>query len=83
LIEPLGARTNLTKLTFTLRCLKPPTKAGRTGQPELAEQLQQLTKQPLIFNLLRCLPSRILSGLAGRSVFDFRCHGGRYHTKFL
>ena len=53
LIEPLGARTNLTKLAFTLRCHKPPTKAGRTGQPELADLPQQLTKQPLNYNLLR------------------------------
>jgi len=43
----------LTKSAFTLRCLQPPTKAGKTGQPELAEPLQQLTKQPLNFNLLR------------------------------
>jgi len=53
LIEPLGARKNLTKLAFTLRCRKPPTKAGKTGQPDLAEQLKQLTNQPTNFNLLR------------------------------
>ena len=53
LIEPLGARKNLTKLLFTLRCTKPPTKAGRTGQPERADLPKQLTKQPLNFNLLR------------------------------
>jgi hypothetical protein len=52
LIEPLGARKNLTKLVFTLRCRKPPTKAGRTGQPDLANLPKQLTKQPLNFNLL-------------------------------
>jgi len=53
LIEPLGARKNLTKLAFTLRCRKPPTEAGTTDLLELAKPLQQLTKQPLDFNLLR------------------------------
>jgi hypothetical protein len=46
----------LTKLLFTLRCPKPPTKAGQTGQPDLAEPLQQLTKQPLNFNLVQKSP---------------------------
>ena len=53
LIEPLGAEKHLPKLVFTLCCQKPPTKAGRTYLLELAELLQQLTKQPLNFNLLR------------------------------
>jgi len=43
----------LTKLAFSLRCHKPPTKAGKTDLLELAEPLQQLTKQALNFNLLR------------------------------
>ena len=59
LIEPLGARKNLTKLLFTLRCLKPPTKAGRTELLELADLPQQLTKQPLNFNLRKSPPARI------------------------
>jgi hypothetical protein len=49
LIEPLGARKNLTKLAFTLCCRK----AGRTGPLERADLTKQLTKQPLNFNLLR------------------------------
>ena len=53
LIEPLGARKNLTKPTFTLRCLKSPTKAGRTEPFAFADLPEQLTKQPLNFNPLR------------------------------
>jgi hypothetical protein len=53
LIEQLGARKNLTKPAFTLRCHKPPTEAGRTDLLELADLPKQLTKQPLNFNLLR------------------------------
>jgi len=53
LIEPLGARKNLTKLAFTLRCLKPPTKAGRTDLLDLADLPKQPTKQPLNFKPLR------------------------------
>ena len=53
LIEPLGARTNLTKLAFTLRCHKPPSEAGTADLPDLTDLLQQLTNQPLNFNLLQ------------------------------
>jgi len=51
LIEPLGAEKRLPKLTFTLRCHKPPTEAGQTGKLGLADLPKQLTKQPLNFNL--------------------------------
>jgi len=46
----------LTKPAFTLRCQKPPAKAGRTNLLELAEPLQQLTNQTTNFNLLRESP---------------------------
>jgi hypothetical protein len=57
LIEPLGARTNLTKLLFTLRGLKPPTKAGRTGQPDLAKPAETAYQTTTEFQLVAKKPA--------------------------
>ncbi|MGE0920089.1 hypothetical protein [Trichlorobacter lovleyi] len=47
----------MTKLLFTLRGLKPPTKAGRTGQPDLAKPAETAYQTTTEFQLVAKKPA--------------------------